>query len=273
MGKFWKIGRSPWLSVLLGSLSAFVTAQGAIAQDENLPICPSPAANEFLVLVFTPSQPLREEVRLQVGRTLSKDHHLLVCQYGGNILSRVGNFTSQARATQWAEYFDNAVGLPLMVITPVTTMANTPVEPPVIPTLLGAADPPEVVVPTEGVVAPDVFQGRIKPDRTIPVGTLSAELAPTSESVERFEPQALTGDGYGILVDYGVNPAIATELKALLAQDIDLVTHGTRGYLLVEQTTDENRLIEVLNLLSQNNFTAIAIPTEQIIRLKANILP
>ena len=110
MGKLWKMERSPWLSVLLGGLSALVTAQGAIAQDKNLPVCQSPDADEFLVLVFTPSQPLREEVRLQVGRTLSKDHDLVVCQYGGNVLSRIGNFESQARATQWAEYFDGPTG-------------------------------------------------------------------------------------------------------------------------------------------------------------------
>ena len=66
MGEFWKMGRSPLLSALLGSLSAFAMAQGAIAKDENLPVCQSPDADEFLVLVFTPSQPLREEVRLQV---------------------------------------------------------------------------------------------------------------------------------------------------------------------------------------------------------------
>ncbi len=273
MGKLWKMERSPWLSVLLGGLSALVTAQGAIAQDKNLPVCQSPDADEFLVLVFTPSQPLREEVRLQVGRTLSKDHDLVVCQYGGNVLSRIGNFESQARATQWAEYFDDAVGLPLMVITPVATTANTTTEPPVIPTLSEAATAPDVVVPTEDVVSPEVFQERLNPDRNIPVGALSAELAATSETVEAYTPQALGGDGYGILVDYGVNPAIATELKALLGKDVALVTHATRGYLLAEQTADEDRLIELLNLLSQNDFTAIAIPVEEIILLKANITP
>ncbi|AFY40610.1 hypothetical protein Lepto7376_4508 [[Leptolyngbya] sp. PCC 7376] len=274
MGKFWNIGRSPWLSMALGGLSALSMAPVAFAQTENLPTCTGPNADEFLVLVFTPSEPLQEEVRLQVGRTLSQNHDLLVCQHGGNVLSRIGNFESQAKATEWAEYFDGAVGLPLMVITPVTSATNATAQAPEIPTLSeAAATPPDVIVPTETAIPSDTFRQQINPSRNIPIGTLSAEVAEVPEIVDPFEPKALNGSGYGVLVDYGTNPAIATDLKTLLSNDVALVSHATRGYLLAEQTADEDRLVELLNLLSQNNFAAIAVPVEQIIILKPNLIP
>ena len=270
MGKVWNMRRSPLLSVVLGGLSALSIAPKALAQPQNLPVCTSPDAGEFLVMVFTPSQPLQEEVRRQVGRTLSKDHDLLVCQYGENILSRIGGFDSQESAVQWGEYFDNAVGLPLLVITPVGNNSIATIDnPPEIPTLSEAENtPPDVIVPTEVAVQPDTLQSAINPERDIPIRTLSADVAEVP-----FEPAALSGSGYGILVDYGTNPAIATELKSLLEKEVGLATHGTRGYLLAEQTADEARLIELLNLLSQNDFAAIAVPAEQIILLRPTLAP
>ena len=275
MDKVWNIRRSPLLSIVFGSLSAISIAPAALAQPQNLPVCTSPDAGEYLVMVFTPSQPLQEEVRRQVGRTLSKDHDLSVCQYGENILSRIGGFDSQEAAVQWGEYFDNAVGLPLLVITPVGASQTATIDnPPEIPTLSEAKNtPPDVVVPTEEAVQPDTLQSAINPERDIPIRTLSADVAEVPEIVEPFEPSALSGSGYGVLVDYGTNPAIATELKTLLEKEVGLATHGTRGYLLAEQTADEARLIELLNLLSQNDFAAIAVPAEQIILLRPNLTP
>ena len=263
--------RSPWIAAAFGCLSLLLGARGAMAQ-ESLPVCSSPDSDEFLVLVFTPSQPLREEVRQQVRNTLSpNENDLLVCQYGGNVLSRIGGFPSQAKATEWAEYFDDAVGLPVMVIKPVTETASAAIAPPEIPSLAEAEELPEVIVPTEAVVEPEAFEERINPEREIPVAALDANLIETEEVVEPFQTKALTGEGFGVLVDYGDNPVIAAEVQALVENDVALVSHSTRGYLMAAQVEDEARLIELLNLLSQNDFVAIAVPLQQIIMLKADI--
>ncbi|MGB2924740.1 MAG: hypothetical protein WBB82_05530 [Limnothrix sp.] len=264
MGRFRKTLPTSFFSLTLSSLAVFSTTLVSVAQDSSLSVCQSPAANEFLVMIFTPSQSLQEEVRLQVGRTLSKNHNLLVCQHGGNVLSRVGGFESLQKARDWAEYFDGAVGLPSMVITPVTGAAiaqNTTANP---------ADIPDLVVPTEMAIA-DNLSTTSKPEREIPVATLME----TTEEIEpiAFTPQALTGGGYGILVDYKANPQIVTQLKTLIQKEVGLVAYAARGYLLVEQTADSARVTALLNQLTQTGLVAIAVPTEQLILLKAAVTP
>lgn len=260
MGKLWQTTATFLSTAILGGLAALSPGERVLAQS-SLPVCLPPTAEEFLVLVFTPSEPLREEVKRQVGRTLPQNHGLLVCEYGGNVLSRVGGFRSQAQAMEWAEYFDGAVGLPAMVITPVagaettSTVAETVTMPVA-----------EVIVPTE--------TGLPKPEREIPIASLSSAptLAP-GLSAAVFRPEGLTGKGFGILVDYGVNPAVATQLKVLLNQELSLVVYAAHGYLLVERTEDSGRVTALLNQLNQSNFSAIAVPLDQIILLKKNITP
>lgn len=278
MGNLRKTRQSSLFALLWGSVVTVLTSPMAMAQESALPTCESPESNEFLVLVFTPSQPLREEVKLQVGRTLPKTHDLLVCQYGGNVLSRVGGFGSQQKATEWAEYFDEAVGLPAMVITPVdesTTPTAVTAMPPSIPVSLEDAAPPDVIVQTE-VTTPDDFQQQLKPERMIPVASISSP--PTTAIAQAatqpmFQPQVLTGGGYGVLVDYGANPQIAVQLKGLTQRDVGLAVYGGRGYLLAAQATDSTQATTLLDRLNEQGLLAIAVPTNQIILLKAAVTP
>ncbi|NJN72911.1 MAG: hypothetical protein HC799_08950, partial [Limnothrix sp. RL_2_0] len=263
MGNLRKTRHFSLLALLWGSVVTVLTSPTAMAQELALPTCKSPEANEFLVLVFTPSEPLREEVKLQVGRTLPKAHDLLVCQYGGNALSRVGGFGSQQKATEWAEYFDEAVGLPSMVITPVngsTTQAVTNGTPPSIPVALDNAAPPDVIVPTE-VATPNDFQQQLKPERMIPVASITSPPATAiaqATTPPTFQPQALVGGGYGVLVDYGANPQIAAQLKALTQRDVGLVVYGGRGYLLAAQAADSTQATTLLDTLNAQGLLAIA---------------
>lgn len=278
MGNLRKTRPFSLLALLGGSIITVLTSPIAMAQESALPTCEAPGADEFLVLVFTPSQPLREEVKLQVGRTLPKAHDLLVCQYGGNVLSRVGGFGSQQKATEWAEYFDEAVGLPAMVITPVdgsTTLAAVTAMPPSIPISLDKAAPPDVIVPTE-VTTPDDFQQQLNPERKIPVASISSPAGTAiaqSLTPKTFQPQALTGGGYGVLVDYGANPQIAVQLKALTQRDVGLAVYGGRGYLLAAQAADSTQATTLLDTLNAQGLLAIAVPTNQIILLKAAVTP
>lgn len=267
MGKYWNWDKLPWVGVTLGGCASVISALPTSAQTAALPPCSPPVAQEVLVLVSTPSVPLQEEVRLQVGRTLPRTHDLIVCQYGENIFSRVGGFASLAAATDWAEYFDEAVGLPSMVITPMGTemVADS-----------GAIAPeiPEVLVQTEAPVDPAALQGQFPPEQESPVATPTA--APDTASattVIPFTPKLLGQTGYGILVDYGANPAILPQLQTLLDHSLALVAYGGRGYLLAKQVQQDKEIAPLLDQLNQNNFLAIAVPASQVVVLKENVTP
>lgn len=100
MGNFWqpliRLGRA----ACIGSIAAIAFVPPSVAQ-RGLSQCQPPQGAEFLVLVFTPSQPLQAEVRNQVSQTLPENQQAVVCEYDGNVLSRVGGFTSLENATQW----------------------------------------------------------------------------------------------------------------------------------------------------------------------------
>ncbi|WP_024545395.1 hypothetical protein [Picosynechococcus sp. NKBG15041c] len=239
MGNFWKPFVQLCHAVFMGSAVAIASGTPVVAQ-RGLSLCQPPQTGEFLVLVFTPSQPLQTEVRNQVTQTLP-DQQAIACEYNGNVLSRVGGFTTLEAATQWSEYFGEAVGLPLMVITPTDSD-------------LSAA----AVLPPNGM--PAAAQAN-------PVPPSVVAATPAS-----FQPRPLQG-GFGLLVDYGSDWAIATRLKALTNQAVGLVVYGGRGYLLAAQTEDATQLTELLNRLNQNGLGAIAVPADQLILLKADINP
>lgn len=255
MGRFWQGISTACSWVTLGSLVTLMIPR--VSEAQLLPTCAPPAAGEYLVLIFTTTPDAQTTVRREAGRGLSKAHGVQVCEYGGHVLSRVGGFESLDSATTWAEYVDTVVGLPLMVITPVDAATpRTTVINPMTPAPIITTPPPDIIVPTE-----------VMPSVTIPPA-----IAMTEEQIPPFVPRSLTG-GYGVLVDYGANPAIATQVKTLLGQEIGLVTYGSRGYLLVEQTTNPTRRTELLNLLSQNGLNAIAVPAEQLILLSPTTYP
>ncbi|WP_157072171.1 hypothetical protein [Picosynechococcus sp. PCC 73109] len=264
MGNFWqpliRLGRAAYI----GSIAAIAFVPPSVAQ-RGLSQCQPPQGAEFLVLVFTPSQPLQAEVRNQVSQTLPENQQAVVCEYDGNVLSRVGGFTSLENATQWAEYFGEAVGLPLMVITPVDSdLALETSQAPTIPPMTTAIAPDLVVetteTPTRNVALPPA-QPQAETKSTPP---------PATQGPTNFRPQGLRG-GFGVLVEYGGNLAIANQLQRLMGQNIGLVAYGGRGYLLAAHTADSARITELLNRLNQNGLGAIAVPADQVILLKADI--
>lgn len=249
MGNLWQNTSTLIGSLAVGAIALLSLPQGSLAQG-TLPTCESPAANEFLVLVFTDSETTQNDVRLQVGKSLAKNHDLVVCEYGSNVLSRVGGFESLNSATKWAEYVGTATNLPLMVITPVggETPRTSVINPPTIPTSV-TTPAVDLVVETEAM----------------------SDLAALPEP-PAFQPKALSG-GYGIIVEYGADPAIATRLKTVLGKNVGLVVYASRGYLLAAQVPDAERVLALLELLNQNNLTAIAVPANQLVLLKEIIAP
>ncbi|MEB3225605.1 MAG: hypothetical protein VKJ86_07350 [Synechococcus sp.] len=256
MGNLWK----SVFRLSLGGAVAIVPQLPGVAQ-RGLSLCQPPQGAEFLVLVFTPSQPLQNEVRLQAEQTLTEAQTPIVCEYNGSVLSRIGGFSSLEKATQWSEYFGEAVGLPLMVITPVES--DQP--------LAVAQNQPQAIAPSVS----DLFVTTTTPTSGTQPPALPLAQAKTAPQVATstpasFQPQALRG-GFGVLVDYGGSLAIATRLKSLVEGDIGLVAYNERGYLLAAHTEDANQITALLNRLNQNGLGAIAVPADQLILLKSSI--
>ncbi len=268
-----------------GMTSSFTLLPVASVAQTSRPTCTAPEAGEFVVLIFTPSESLRNEVRSQVEETLDEEHGLDVCEYGGNILSRVGGFVSQDKATQWAEYLSDTTEMTLMVITPESqgSQSQSDMMPPSIPTLSETAQDgtvEDVVVATEERNQMDRMVELLNqesdtsvPSRSDAVTTIIPGAEETeSDTVQPYQPQSLMG-GYGVLVDYDADPSVATRLEEFLGRDIGLAVYDSRFYLFVAKTQDRQRSQKLVNRIYTKGFTVIAVPSEYIVLLTADVSP
>ncbi|MEL7144508.1 MAG: hypothetical protein AAGL08_20140 [Cyanobacteria bacterium J06573_11] len=82
-----------------------VSPKSAWAQSA-LPLCPPPAAQEYLLLVRGES----EAERAEIAATLPVESSVLICQYTDEILVRAGGFTSLETANAWATYLKTEKG-------------------------------------------------------------------------------------------------------------------------------------------------------------------
>ena len=89
-------------TTLLASAGALLPRK-AMAQ---LPVCPPPAAQEYLLLVRGDS----EAERAEIAATLPVESSVLICQYTDEILVRAGGFTSLETANAWATYLKTEKG-------------------------------------------------------------------------------------------------------------------------------------------------------------------
>ena len=110
------------LSAALG-MSLF-SVRAAKAQSTP-PVCPPPAAQEFLLLVRGET----EANRSKISALLPADNTVLVCQYLGETLVRAGGFTSLETANAWASYMTTVEGFESFVSraadSAVATTGNT----------------------------------------------------------------------------------------------------------------------------------------------------
>lgn len=84
---------------------SLLSARTARAQSTP-PVCPPPAAQEFLLLVRGET----EADRSKISALLPADNTVLVCQYLGETLVRAGGFTSLETANAWASYMTTVEG-------------------------------------------------------------------------------------------------------------------------------------------------------------------
>ena len=85
-----------------------------------------------------------------------------------------------------------------------------------------------------------------------------------------YNPQAL-GDGYGVLVDYFGDLAIARRLQQTLDEPPGLVSYGQRPYLLVRHTEKLRQANELLENLSEDGFAVTVVNSRHAILLREAI--
>jgi hypothetical protein len=86
------------------------------------PACQPPAANEYLLLVVSPTQ----QVQMQVKQVLPGNTDAVVCNYQNDVVTRVSGFSSIEAANSWAKYLTEMSGLQAFVAKPAITQAATP---------------------------------------------------------------------------------------------------------------------------------------------------
>lgn len=93
-------------------ISAFLSPIATLAQ--ALPVCPPPAAQEYLLLVRGENAAERNEI----AATLPEESSVLICQYLNEPVVRAGRFTSLESANAWASYMTTVVGYESFVLRP-----------------------------------------------------------------------------------------------------------------------------------------------------------
>ena len=201
-----------------------------IFAQSSLTDCQLPQPNEYILLVLTQTSETQQQVRNAFPETAQ----LNVCQYGENVVTRIGGFSKFEFANSWGQYIKD--NLELLTIVQPSNFAQNP--------------------PTGSANA--VFNS---PPRT--------PVAQTPGNPE-YNLQAL-GTGYAVLVDYFSNPELAYQLQNLLGRKIGLVSYFARPYLLIEYTSRQVEANATASSLSQRGFSAAVVDSRQVTVLTTEI--
>lgn len=226
-------------SALITIIGLGIGVNGALAQSRES-TCEPPAAGEYLLFVITDT---RQSQRL-LQQSLPSKTRTIVCNYLDNMVTRVSGFSSLEVAQDWVRYINDITGLSAFVVEPTTT-AEFVVDKP-----LPDSRPP---APTPQINREE--------DR---------KPQPPRENLPAFNPRLL-GRGYAVLVDYGNQPEIATQLQQLLGKQIGLVSFGQRPYLLALYTSNERNANNIFRLLSDRGFLVMLVNGNQVTLLRPQV--
>lgn len=197
-----------------------------------LPVCPPPAAQEYLLLVRGES----ESERAEIASILPIESSVLICQYTDEVLVRAGGFTSLETANAWASYMTTEKGYESFVARPVDQT---------------------------GSQANSQAEGQAVSNET------GNETSAGTSSAIAYQPMLL-GTGYAVLVDYGTRPEIATTVGQLV-RPVGLAVYQQRAYLLAGYTTDAAAASATLQRLSDAQLAAVVVDAQQVVRLSAEV--
>ena len=224
----------------------------------SLPSCEPPQAGELLVLVSTPTPDARELLR----RGLPDSTKVDICQYRGNVSSRVGGFENVSIANKWGRYINEILGLQISI-------ARLPNDTSVIPTTPSPSPSPSPLPPTPPPLPPTPPPLPPTPSPLPPTPSSPPPIASTPPT-SSYNPSPL-GEGYAVIVDYFSNPEIAVQLQQLLGENIGLVSYFSRPYLLIGQTQDQQQATLLLQQLSDRGFSVLMINSRQGILLTPQV--
>ncbi len=104
-------------SVLL-ALAGLSGAAGLAQAQQSISPCQPPQANEYLLLVRTPTKENQE----QLQRTVPANTKSTVCRYLEDTVTRISGFRRVEDANDWARYVKEIVGLSAYVLRPTATL-------------------------------------------------------------------------------------------------------------------------------------------------------
>ena len=211
--------------ITLTSYHPVTLAQSSLAD------CQLPQPNEYILLVLTQTSETQQQVRNAFPETAQ----LNVCQYGENVVTRIGGFSKFEFANSWSQYIKDNLDL-LTIVQPSNFAQNPPT---------GSAN---AVVNS--------------PPRT--------PVAQAPRGNPEYNLQALDR-GYAVLVDYFSNPDLAYQLQNLLGRKIGLVSYFARPYLLIEYTSRQVEANATASSLSQRGFSAAVVDSRQVTVLTTEI--
>jgi hypothetical protein len=74
-----------------------------------------------------------------------------------------------------------------------------------------------------------------------------------------------------VLIDYANRPELAIDAQQLLTRPIGLVSHQQRPFLLAAYTAERAIATDILQTLSDNNFTAVMVDSRSVILLTPTV--
>ncbi|NJL20451.1 MAG: hypothetical protein HC895_05945 [Leptolyngbyaceae cyanobacterium SM1_3_5] len=263
------------------SLSAAALSIAAVpliplpARSQPLPACEPPRADEFLLIVVDPT----DDIETQLRNALPGNATAIACTYLSDRVLRIDGFNTPEVAESWAQYASDASGLrtfvarppaapespaiaPTPSIAPSATAAVPPADP--FPQPTGLAAPSPTPAPPAAIAPPSPAPpAAIDPAAPVPP---AAPVATAPTTTPTFNPQPL-GAGYAVLVDYATRPEVAIDLRQALSRRCRL--GGLRSAFLPagNQTPDLAAANQVLQTLTQQNFTALLVDSQSAILL------
>jgi hypothetical protein len=96
----------------------------AVAQQQKTPVCQPPNPGEYVLLVISPTQDSRNQLR----RALPSELKTTNCRYLNDTVTRIGGFNRIDDANRWARYVNSIAGLSAIITTRPAEVAVAPTQ-------------------------------------------------------------------------------------------------------------------------------------------------
>jgi hypothetical protein len=215
----------------------------------QFPPCPPPAANEYLLLVRSDTEPERNRIQ----DLLPSNSTVMVCNYLEDTVVRAGGFTNLENANAWAQYMTEVEGFQAFVARPAA-----------------GAQPGNNSANNTAANGTNPSANGTNPS-TDPADTTTAANNPPNGSAAQtsaanFAPQPL-GEGFAVLVDYQYDPERAVAIQEQVGQAVGLAVHKQRAYLLIAYSPEIDGAASTMNVLSGYGISGFIVDSNEVVML------